>query len=70
MRDPPHKEMTAYGCWLSPLTRFAGLHCGGLSSEAGAYMPATMYFLRFALRIVNLPSMLLLDRDFWQLDTA
>ena len=34
MRDPPHKELTAYGCWISPLTRFTGLHCGGLSSEA------------------------------------
>ena len=39
MRDPPHKEVTAYGCWLSPLTRFTSLHCGGLSSEAGLGPP-------------------------------
>src|SRR5688572_9793867 len=36
MRDPPHKGLTAYGCWISPLTRFTGPHCGGLSSEAVA----------------------------------
>src|SRR5262245_14293410 len=36
MRDPPHKEVTAYGCWISPLTRFTALHCGGLSCEAAS----------------------------------
>gem|GEM_PF-6476858 len=29
-------RMTTYGCWLSPLTRFAAPHCGGPSSEAAA----------------------------------
>jgi hypothetical protein len=36
MRDPQHKEVTAYGCWISPLTRFTGLHCEGLSFEAAS----------------------------------
>ena len=31
---PPHKELTAYGCWISPLTRFTAPLCGGLSSAA------------------------------------
>jgi hypothetical protein len=34
MRGPPHKGLTAYGCWISPLTRFAGPHCEGPSSVA------------------------------------
>ena len=26
---PQHKRSTAYGCWVPPLTRFAGPHCVG-----------------------------------------
>ena len=35
MRSPPHLERTAYGCFVSDLTRFTGPHYGGSSSETG-----------------------------------
>ena len=34
--SPPHLERTAYGCFVSDLTRFTGPHYGGCSSETGA----------------------------------
>ncbi len=43
---------TAYGCWLSPLTRFAGPHCGGPSSEAGDE-GLDLYVLRSARHVVK-----------------
>ena len=52
MRGPPHLEVAAYGCWLSPLTRFAGPHCGDLSSEAAGTQLAHL-FVRVGGQIVK-----------------
>ena len=31
---PKHLKVTAYGCWISPLTKFTGSHHRGPSSRA------------------------------------
>lgn len=52
MRDPLHMEVTTYGCWLSPLTRFAAPHCRGPSSDAASWRGA-ITLIRFLDRIVK-----------------